>query len=108
MERGMTAPRTVELKRRIADSSITIDQRLEAVTERIDQVENESSGHFVQMREFISDSFRTAQVELTNGLTAVRTDLRAEMTQRFDRIEGKLDRVLTTRPARLRRSKRRR
>jgi hypothetical protein len=113
----MAAPRTVELKRRIADASTSLDQRLEAVTDRIDQVENDSSGHFVQMREFIFDSFRTAHGELTEGLSAVRTDLRAEMadgftagraemTPRLDRIERKLDRLLTTRPSRVRRSKR--
>jgi DNA anti-recombination protein RmuC len=142
----MPAPRTVELKRRIADSSTTIDQRLEAVIERIDQVEDESSGQFVQMKEFISDSFRTAQLELTKGLAAVRSEMASGFAAvegrlggiegrlggiegrlggvegrldgvdgrldgvdgHLDRIEGKLDRALTARPARSRRSKRRR
>lgn len=91
--------------------------------ERIDQVEHESSGHFVRMREFISDSFRTAQLELDKGLAAVRGEmtagfntLRQELAVvegrlegvegRLERIEGKLDRLGTARPSRLRRSKR--
>jgi hypothetical protein len=95
------------VRQELADGLSAVRQEL---ADGVGTVRQELADGVGTVRQELADGLSAVRQELAGGLKSARSetaDLRRTFEHRFDRIEGKLDRVLATRPTRTRGRRRR-